>query len=105
MDVAERASRPFIPIYLLCDLSENLERVVNPERVKSGTKKPTDIEFLKVLRGRCELVRFNEGSQFDARFDKHAAARGCRENTSVRQRHYRQSYIIGILSSYLLCIQ
>lgn len=59
-DAARRAGRPFIPIYLLCDLAENLERVMDPGRVNSGTTKLTDIDILKQLRSSCELARFSQ---------------------------------------------
>jgi len=58
-DAASRAGRPFIPIYLTCELGVNLERVDNAERLSSGTTKLTDVEVLRDLRANYELFRFD----------------------------------------------
>lgn len=58
-DAACRAGRPFVPIYLTCDIDVNLERIANPDRVNGGTTKLTDAQVLKGLRSRCELFRFD----------------------------------------------
>ncbi len=59
LGAANRAGRPFFPVYLICDIDTNLERVANPDRVNSGTGKLTDIELLKVLHSTYELFRFS----------------------------------------------
>jgi hypothetical protein len=58
---ARSAGRPFVPVYLTCDVDENLQRVAHPDRVNSKTGKLTDIQVLKDIRSRCELFRFADG--------------------------------------------
>jgi hypothetical protein len=58
-DAASRAGRPFVPIYLTCDVAVNLERVASLDRLRSGTTKLTDAQALRDLRSRCELFRFD----------------------------------------------
>lgn len=59
-EAAFKVARPFIPVYLLCEMNENMTRIINPGRVKGGTTKLTDVSFLQVLRDRCELFHFEE---------------------------------------------
>ena len=56
-EAAERGDRPFIPIYLTCDLAVNLKRVRGSERVDSGTGKIVDQDLIHSLRDTCELAR------------------------------------------------
>lgn len=56
---AQKSGRCFLPIYLICDLDENLRRATIVERAKSGTKKLTSFEVLKDIRSRCELFSFD----------------------------------------------
>ncbi|RFU25742.1 hypothetical protein B7463_g10595, partial [Scytalidium lignicola] len=58
-DAAYRAGRPFIPVYLTCNIDVNLERITNFGRVNSGTTKLTDAQVLKDMYSRCELFHFN----------------------------------------------
>jgi len=60
-DAARRAGRPFCPVYLTCDVGENLQLVANPERVNSKTGKLTDTQVLRDICSRCELFRFADG--------------------------------------------
>lgn len=53
------SGRPFLPIYLDCDVDENLQRVTSLERVDSGTTKLISCDVLKDLRSRCELFSFD----------------------------------------------
>jgi hypothetical protein len=57
-EAALQAGRPFVPVYLTCDVSTNLARVASPDRLGSGTTKLTDLRVLRDLRSRCELYRF-----------------------------------------------
>lgn len=53
---AERAGRPFKPVYLICDQTENARRIVSHER--HGTKKLLDPELLQAFYTRCQLYEF-----------------------------------------------
>ncbi|KAI1175827.1 hypothetical protein F4777DRAFT_578612 [Nemania sp. FL0916] len=57
---AMQASRPFVPIYLVCDEQENLRRLSSQERLASGTTKLTSADVLKGIRSRSTLFHFNE---------------------------------------------
>ncbi|OQE21674.1 hypothetical protein PENSTE_c011G09754 [Penicillium steckii] len=57
---ALESGRVFLPVYLICDLTTNLTRVNTIERVDSGTKKLTNVELVKNLRGKCDLFRFDD---------------------------------------------
>jgi hypothetical protein len=57
-EVARRAGRRFVPVYLSCGLEANLERVASVDRVRSGTGKLTDVDLLRRLRETGELFRF-----------------------------------------------
>ncbi|PTB41317.1 uncharacterized protein TrAFT101_010066 [Trichoderma asperellum] len=52
------AGRPFIPIYLECDLEVNIERATSQERVFSTTTKLTDPILLQDFRSKCRLFEF-----------------------------------------------
>ncbi|KAL9078331.1 MAG: hypothetical protein Q9157_002762 [Trypethelium eluteriae] len=57
---AQRSGRPFLPIYLECEVDENVRRVASAQRTNSGTTKLLDSEVLKGIRVRCHLYRFDE---------------------------------------------
>ncbi|KAI8628542.1 hypothetical protein F5Y19DRAFT_476524 [Xylariaceae sp. FL1651] len=57
---AIQASRPFVPIYLICDEQENLRRLSSQERLASGTTKLTSADVLKEIRSHSTLFRFND---------------------------------------------
>ncbi|KAJ5109954.1 hypothetical protein N7532_002599 [Penicillium argentinense] len=59
-DAAHESGRPFLPVYLVCDVDANLERVSTLERIDSGTKKLTNAQLVKHLRGKCDLFRFDD---------------------------------------------
>jgi hypothetical protein len=59
------AKRPFIPVYLHCDIAENKKRIVSPERVNSGTTKLVDCDLLQDWHDKHELVRFAEFEGLD----------------------------------------
>lgn len=56
---ASCAGRPFLPIYLICDLEANIERIASTDRVNSGTIKLIDADVLKDIRSRCQLFFFD----------------------------------------------
>ncbi|KAF5019625.1 hypothetical protein F66182_8371 [Fusarium sp. NRRL 66182] len=58
-DAASTAGRPFLPIYLTCNLEANLERIASSDRINSGTTKLIDAEVLRDMRSRCQLFRFD----------------------------------------------
>jgi hypothetical protein len=58
-DAAFKAGRPFVPVYLVCDVATNIERVASPDRLGSNTNKLTDPRMVEDLRSRCELYRFD----------------------------------------------
>ena len=53
------AGRPFLPIYLECDIKENTRRITSPQRGISGTTKLLSPEILAEIRSRCQLFRFD----------------------------------------------
>lgn len=55
---AEMAGRPFVPVYLTCDVDTNLGRIETQERINSGTTKLTDAKVLEDIRSRCKLFVF-----------------------------------------------
>lgn len=55
---AINANRPFIPIYLKCDLEVNVTRVTSQDRISSTRTKLTDSAILRDLRLRCRLFEF-----------------------------------------------
>lgn len=57
---ALESGRPFLPVYLICDVNTNLKRVNTIERIDSGTKKLTNVELVRELREKCELFRFDD---------------------------------------------
>ncbi|KAI9788408.1 MAG: hypothetical protein M1816_006933 [Peltula sp. TS41687] len=60
---ARRSGRFFFPVYLTCDVEENLCRVATAERVSSGTGKLLSREVLQDIRSRCDLFRFGDGEE------------------------------------------
>ncbi|KAJ4270335.1 hypothetical protein NW762_002014 [Fusarium torreyae] len=59
-DAASAAGRPFLPVYLTCNLEANIQRIASSDRINSGTTKLTDVELLRDMRSRCELFRFSD---------------------------------------------
>lgn len=57
---ALRARRPFLPIYLECDIKENTRRIASPQRGSSGTTKLLSPEVLAEMRSRSQLFRFDD---------------------------------------------
>ncbi|CAI7566191.1 unnamed protein product [Penicillium pancosmium] len=57
---ALESGRPFLPVYLVCDVNTNLKRVNTIERIDSGTKKLTNVELVRELREKFELFRFDD---------------------------------------------
>lgn len=55
---AMNANRPFIPIYLTCDLEVNITRATSQDRISSTGTKLTDSAILRDLRLRCKLFEF-----------------------------------------------
>lgn len=64
---AARSGRPFLPVYLTCEMEENLRRVISAERVSSGTGKLLCREMVENIRSRCQLYEFkcSEGIKLD----------------------------------------
>ena len=59
LEAARQAGRPFKPVYLTCDIDENIKRIAASERINSGTKKLTDPQILRDFRSRYELFQFD----------------------------------------------
>ncbi|KAF2141161.1 uncharacterized protein K452DRAFT_359516 [Aplosporella prunicola CBS 121167] len=57
-NAAAKSARPFLSVYLACDLEEHLQRVATVERRNDGTGKLVDGEILRSMRSRCELYTF-----------------------------------------------
>ncbi|KAI1123613.1 hypothetical protein F5Y10DRAFT_280788 [Nemania abortiva] len=57
---ALQASRPFVPVYLVCDEQENLRRVSSQGRLASGTTKLTSADILKGMLSSSTLFRFDD---------------------------------------------
>lgn len=62
---AQKADRPFIPIYLSCDTGVNIKRATSTERTQGTTTKLTDAGLLRDILSRCKLFRF-ENSPYEA---------------------------------------
>ena len=58
-EAARQAGRPFKPVYILCDVEENIRRVAAAGRVNGSAKKLTDPERLRDFRERCDIFRFD----------------------------------------------
>lgn len=56
---ASRARRPFLPIYLECDIEENTRRITSLQRRSSETTKLLNPDSLAEMRSRCQLFRFD----------------------------------------------
>ena len=63
-DYAVKCGRPFLPIYLVCELDENARRIKSPERANSGTAKLVNPDTLRSMRMRSELFVFTDCSGF-----------------------------------------
>ncbi|RYP05586.1 hypothetical protein DL764_003699 [Monosporascus ibericus] len=59
-DAARETGRPFIPVYMICDVEANLERIANADRLESALGKLLDRRTLERLRGSCELYVFED---------------------------------------------
>ena len=65
-DAARKAQRPFLPIYFICDVEENVQRIASREieiKLKFNgwrTGKLTDVELLRDFRTRCQLLEFGD---------------------------------------------
>lgn len=64
---ASGAERLFLPIYLECDITENLRRISTPQREGSGTTKLLSPDVLTKIRSRSQLFHFKviEGITLD----------------------------------------
>lgn len=74
-EAAQKAERSFIPIYLTCTMSRNLERIALPSRVEKGTTKLIDSEVLRDIRTLGpDPFRFQEqeGLEVDTSYDSAA---------------------------------
>ncbi len=56
---ARRSNRLFIPVYLLCDVEENLRRVTDPQRARTQTSKLLDRSVVHTMRLKSKLFRFD----------------------------------------------
>ncbi|RYP85168.1 hypothetical protein DL770_005082 [Monosporascus sp. CRB-9-2] len=59
-DAARETGRPFIPVYMICDVEANLERIANADRRESALGKLLDRRILERLRASCELYVFED---------------------------------------------
>ncbi|KND91831.1 hypothetical protein TOPH_03362 [Tolypocladium ophioglossoides CBS 100239] len=55
---AEKAGRPFLPIYLVCSKEENLARVASPERTQRGSEKLCDVDMVGRFLDKLAIYRF-----------------------------------------------
>ncbi|RFU75587.1 hypothetical protein TARUN_6647 [Trichoderma arundinaceum] len=56
---AQKAGRPFVPIYLSCDVEANIERATSSERTQGTTTKLTDASIIRDLLSRCKIFQFD----------------------------------------------
>ena len=59
-DAASAAGRPFLPVYLTCNVEAHIQRIASSDRIDSGTTKLIDAELLRDMRSSCELFRFED---------------------------------------------
>ncbi|RYP31310.1 hypothetical protein DL767_005823 [Monosporascus sp. MG133] len=59
-DAARETGRPFIPVYMICDVEANLERIANADRLEGALGKLLDRRILERLRASCELYLFED---------------------------------------------
>ncbi|TFB05782.1 hypothetical protein CCMA1212_001492 [Trichoderma ghanense] len=57
---AKKAKRPFMPVYLGCDVDVNVKRATSQDRVSGTTTKLTDTALLRDMRSRCKLFEFDD---------------------------------------------
>ncbi|KAF4472253.1 hypothetical protein FALBO_852 [Fusarium albosuccineum] len=57
---ARQAGRPFLPVYLSCDLNVNIRRALSDSRVNGGTTKLTDPDILRNVRRRSQVFQFED---------------------------------------------
>lgn len=63
---AERAGRPFVPVYLKCAKEEQLARVADPSRARSGRKKLIDVQMVSGFLDTLILFQWGgEGVEID----------------------------------------
>ncbi|KAL5088874.1 hypothetical protein Trisim1_006289 [Trichoderma cf. simile WF8] len=65
LQAAREAKRPFITVYLSCELEVNIKRATSSERVQGTTTKLTDAVMLRDALSRCKMFRF-ENSPYEA---------------------------------------
>ncbi|EHK45326.1 uncharacterized protein TrAtP1_003604 [Trichoderma atroviride] len=59
-DAAQKAGRPFIPVYLSCEIEANIMRATSAERAQGTTTKLTCPDTIKDLRTKCKLFQFGD---------------------------------------------
>lgn len=57
---AKKARRPFMPVYLGCDVKVNIERAMSRDRMSGTTTKLTDAALLRDMRSRYKLFEFDD---------------------------------------------
>ena len=63
---AQRSGRKFIPIYLICDVEENVRRLIDTRRMDRSRNKLQNREILEGMRSRSRLYNFeSEGYEID----------------------------------------
>ncbi|UKZ46665.1 hypothetical protein TrVGV298_000871 [Trichoderma virens] len=65
LQAAQKAGRPFIAIYLSCDIEVNIQRATSSERIQGTTTKLTDAVLLRDALSRCKMFQF-ENSPYEA---------------------------------------
>lgn len=55
---AEKAGRPFLPVYLACEREENLKRVMSAGRQTGDRKKLTDVKMVEDFLDKLKTFRF-----------------------------------------------
>ncbi|KAL6700467.1 hypothetical protein J3F84DRAFT_121647 [Trichoderma pleuroticola] len=65
LQAAQKAKRPFITIYLSCEMEVNIKRATSSERVQGTTTKLTDADMLRDALSRCKMFRL-ENSPYEA---------------------------------------
>ncbi|KAL7914673.1 hypothetical protein GGI35DRAFT_154278 [Trichoderma velutinum] len=65
LQAAQKAKRPFIAIYLFCEIEVNIKRATSSERVQGTTTKLTDAGLLRDALSRYKMFRF-ENSPYEA---------------------------------------
>lgn len=62
-DATQKAGRPFIPVYLSCEVEVNIMRAASAERTQGTTTKLTSPDTVRDLRTKCKLFQF--GSPYE----------------------------------------